>query len=439
MEDWIAREISRRTLLRRAGAGAFSLSAASLLAACGGGGLEGAPTDPSRQMKPIAKGPIGNRLNFSNWPLYIDVDEESGERPTLERFEREFGAQVKYTEEVNDNTEFYGKVRQQLARGDSGGRDLFVVTDWMAAKMKQLGWLQRLDRRELPNVERNLLTALKSPSFDPTREFAIPWQSGMVGIAYRRDKVGRDLKSVNDLFDPRFKGKVTMLTEMRDTVGLVMLGMGRDPRRQRAFCPFSQIDTLRTDPSVHEGQVYQFRIIGYKEGGRNLVVSRRALLEEEQRAGAAEIRRLIAAGAVLTGRVASVREFGAFVDLGAGVQGLLHVSEMGWSRVSDPSQVVKPGEEITVDGPPRRRRQAEDLPGVEEIARSRSVVGSLHKLRGWPGADRPRHPPRRFRGVRRARAGGGRPGACLHVPSDGTIQERWSKSVAPGTTGAFEI
>jgi len=118
--------------------------------------------------------------------------------------------------------------------------------------------------------------------------------------------------------------------------------------RQRAFCPTSQIDTLRTDPSAHEGHVYEFRIIEYKDGGKNLVVSRRALLEDAQRAGAAEIRQSVVAGAVMTGRVTSVREFGAFVDLGAGVQGLLHVSEMGWSRVSDASQVVKPGEEITV-------------------------------------------------------------------------------------------
>ena len=118
--------------------------------------------------------------------------------------------------------------------------------------------------------------------------------------------------------------------------------------RQRAFCPTSQIDTLRTDPAAHEGRVYQFRILEYKEGGRNIVVSRRALLEEEQRANAAEIRKSIVAGVVMTGRVASVREFGAFVDLGGGVQGLLHISEMGWSRVLDPSQIVKPGDEITV-------------------------------------------------------------------------------------------
>ncbi len=118
--------------------------------------------------------------------------------------------------------------------------------------------------------------------------------------------------------------------------------------RLRAFCPFSQIDIQRTDASAHEGQVYEFRIIEYKEDGRNLVVSRRALLEEEQQAQAAEIRQSIVEGAVMTGRVTSVRDFGAFVDLGAGVQGLLHVSEMGWSRVADTSQVVAPGEEITV-------------------------------------------------------------------------------------------
>jgi small subunit ribosomal protein S1 len=119
--------------------------------------------------------------------------------------------------------------------------------------------------------------------------------------------------------------------------------------RQRAFCPISQIDIVRnTEPAQHEGRVYRFRIVEYKEGGRNLVVSRRALLEEEQRARAAEIRRSIVEGSIVTGRVASVREFGAFVDLGGGVQGLLHVSEMGWSRVADALAVVKPGDEITV-------------------------------------------------------------------------------------------
>ncbi|MBL8141127.1 MAG: S1 RNA-binding domain-containing protein [Acidobacteria bacterium] len=118
---------------------------------------------------------------------------------------------------------------------------------------------------------------------------------------------------------------------------------------QRAFCPFSQIDIIRnTEPAQHIGQVYPFRIIEYKEGGKNIILSRRALLEDEQKAVAEEIRRSIVVGAVLTGRVRSVRDFGAFVDLGGGVEGLLHVSEMGWSRIADTSQVVAAGEEITV-------------------------------------------------------------------------------------------
>jgi small subunit ribosomal protein S1 len=119
--------------------------------------------------------------------------------------------------------------------------------------------------------------------------------------------------------------------------------------RSRAFCPFSQIDTVRkTDPAQHIGRVYSFRIMEYKEGGRNLIVSRRAVLEEEQRAEADEVRKTIVPGAVLTGRVTSARDFGVFVDLGGGIQGLLHVSEIGWSRVSDPSRMFKEGDAITV-------------------------------------------------------------------------------------------
>jgi small subunit ribosomal protein S1 len=119
--------------------------------------------------------------------------------------------------------------------------------------------------------------------------------------------------------------------------------------RQRAFCPMSQIDVIRrTDPATHVGRVYTFRIVEYRDGGRKFVVSRRAVLEEEQKARATEVRQNITPGAILTGRVVSARDFGAFVDLGAGVQGLLHVSELGWSRVTDAAKVVAPGQEITV-------------------------------------------------------------------------------------------
>ena len=119
--------------------------------------------------------------------------------------------------------------------------------------------------------------------------------------------------------------------------------------RLRAFCPFSQIDIVRdADPASFLGQVYEFRIIEFADDGRQFVVSRRAVLEAEQKKRADEVRRSLAPDAVVAGRVVSVRDFGAFVDLGGGVQGLLHVSEMGWSRVNDPSQMVKPGDEITV-------------------------------------------------------------------------------------------
>jgi small subunit ribosomal protein S1 len=122
-----------------------------------------------------------------------------------------------------------------------------------------------------------------------------------------------------------------------------------ESRGERAFCPLSQIDIIRTDdPNVHVGKTYAFRIIEYKNDGKDVVLSRRRLLEEQQRADAAEARKAIVPDAVITGRVASVVDFGAFVDLGGGVQGLLHVSEMGWSRVTNPNEIVAPGDQITV-------------------------------------------------------------------------------------------
>ena len=208
--------------------------------------------------------------------------------------------------------------------------------------------------------------------------------------------------------------------------------------RHRAFCPTSQIDIHRTaDPAEHEGHVYEFRITEYAEGGRNLVVSRRALLEEEQRTKAAEIRRSIVAGAVLTGRVTSVRDFGAFVDLGGGVQGLLHVSEMGWARVADASQVVTPGEAITV----KVLRVDEDtqkialglkqliddpwsrVPATYEVGQVRT--GRVTRIADFgafvelePGVEGLAH-------------------ASTFPPTGRS--ERWSRSVPIGTTGAFEI
>jgi spermidine/putrescine transport system substrate-binding protein len=215
--------LTRRLLMKRGAAGALGASALAYLAACGPrtGGVvesEGGESDV------IPKAKLSDSLYFANWPLYI----EEG-RGTLKEFEEEYGATVKYVEEVNDNTEFFGKVRQQYAQGDSGGRDIHVVTDWMAARMIRLGYVQRFDPAEMLNAQQNLLDRLRTPPFDPGRDYSMPWQSGFAGIVYRRDLVKREPKSVDDLFDPDYKGKVTMLTEMRDSVGVVAASLGHDP------------------------------------------------------------------------------------------------------------------------------------------------------------------------------------------------------------------
>jgi small subunit ribosomal protein S1 len=207
--------------------------------------------------------------------------------------------------------------------------------------------------------------------------------------------------------------------------------------RRRAFCPISQIDLRGRDASAHEGHVYPFRIIEYKEGGANVVVSRRALLEDEQRVNAAKLREKIVAGAVLTGRVASVREFGAFVDLGAGVQGLLHVSEMAWSRVSDPAEMVKAGEEITVkvlrvDGEKQKialglkQLSADPWTRVPEVYKvGQRLPGRVTRVAEFgafvelePGVEALAH-------------------ASTFAPTGRS--GGWSSQVAAGTTGTFEI
>ena len=240
--------LSRRTLMRRAGAGALSLGVIGFLAACGddGGSADSAKTIP--------KGEIAKNLTFANWPLYIDV--EGKKHPTLDQFKEKYGTQVKYIEEINDNVEFFGKVRQQYAAGNSGGRDIHVVTDWMANRMKQLGYVQKLDKSAMPNVVKNIERAVASPDFDPKREFSVPWQSGQVLLIYRKDLTGGDITSINDLFDPKFKGKVTMLTEMRDTVGSVLLGEGINPEEATKDQALEAIDKI--EKASNDGQIRRF-------------------------------------------------------------------------------------------------------------------------------------------------------------------------------------
>jgi spermidine/putrescine transport system substrate-binding protein len=242
---------TRRRLLQRGAAGALSASALAYLAACGTDEPEGGGGGEAEEQKAIPKGEIGSSLYFANWPLYIEED-----RGTLKEFEEEYGAKVKYVEEVNDNTEFFGKVRQQYAQGQSGGRDIHVVTDWMAARMIRLGYVQKFDKSQMPTADKNLIERLKSPPFDTKREFSMPWQSGIAGIIYRKDKVKREPKSVDDLFDPAYKGKVTMLSEMRDTVGIVAASQGADPESASVDDFMKAIDKIRE--GADSGQIRGF-------------------------------------------------------------------------------------------------------------------------------------------------------------------------------------
>jgi spermidine/putrescine transport system substrate-binding protein len=237
--------LNRRALLKRAGAGALGLSFAGFLAACGGGGGGGG--------KVIPKGKISDRLTFSNWPYYMDV---KGKRhPTLDKFQQKYGTKVKYVEEINGNNEFFGKVRQQYDRGDSGGRDLHVVTDWMASRMKLLGYVQKLDKSAMPNVVKNLDPVVASPGFDPKREYSVPWQTFQVLLIFRKDKVG-NITHVNELFDPKLKGKVTMLSEMRDTIGSVLLGDGVEPEKATLDQVMQAID--KVGKAAKDGQIRRF-------------------------------------------------------------------------------------------------------------------------------------------------------------------------------------
>jgi spermidine/putrescine transport system substrate-binding protein len=250
-ERILREEISRRRLLRRGAAGALGASALAYLAACGETGGGGGDGGGETEKAVIKKEEIADSLYFANWPDYIDPEHQ-----TLKKFQDKYGTKVKYVEEINDNNEFFGKVRQQYARGDSGGRDLHVVTDWMAARMIRLGYVQKLDHAALPNVQANLVDRLKHPPFDPNREFSVPWQSGFAGIIYRKDKVKRTPKSVDDLFDPAYKGKVTMLTEMPDTVGVVAASMGFDPEKATVDQFLQAIEKI--GKAVDSGQIRGF-------------------------------------------------------------------------------------------------------------------------------------------------------------------------------------
>jgi spermidine/putrescine transport system substrate-binding protein len=248
--------MSRRELLRRGAAGGALLSFPSVLAACGGGGgIEGQRATTGGAAAP-ADTTLADRMTISNWPLYIDVDEKTKQRPTIEQFERESGVTVRYVEDVNDNEEWFGKFQAQLARDQAIGRDLTVLTDWMAARMIRLGYVEPIAKEATPNAS-NLVGTLQSPAWDPEREYTLPWQSGLTGIAYDPRLTGGDVTSIEQLFtDPSLKGKVTALSELPDTMGLILLELGADPTAVDAGAFDDGIAMLQE--AVDSGQIRRF-------------------------------------------------------------------------------------------------------------------------------------------------------------------------------------
>lgn len=245
-------QLNRRTLLAGAGAGATALA----LAACSTGGGQAKPTPAAD------KSDTDQTLNWANWAAYIDED-DAGNYPTLVRFTEETGIEVNYEVAIDDNNTYYGKVKDQLALGQDIGADLSVLTDWMIARWIRFGYGQELDHANLPNLA-NLNPALRDPDFDPGRKFSVPWQGGFAGIAWNKEAIPGGITSVSDLWDSSLKGRVGVLSEMRDTMGCIMLDMGVDISGDWGDEEYSAaIDVLRQQ--VEDGQVRNIKGNSYLE------------------------------------------------------------------------------------------------------------------------------------------------------------------------------
>jgi spermidine/putrescine transport system substrate-binding protein len=225
------------------------LAATLALAACGGdSAIDSSSGGPAGT---VDADKSSDTLTISQWPLYIDP----GKDGTVADFENDTGIDVKYVEDINDNLQFYGKVQPLLAKGESGGRSMIVLSDWLARQMYDDGYIYKLDKSALPNVEANLLPSLRHPAADPNRDFTVPWQSGMTGLIVRTD-LAPGVDSICDLFDPKYAGKVTMLTELRDSVPMTLKCMGIDPDTATTDQWLAAVDKIKE--AADSGQIRRF-------------------------------------------------------------------------------------------------------------------------------------------------------------------------------------
>ncbi|HET6695246.1 MAG TPA: spermidine/putrescine ABC transporter substrate-binding protein [Gaiellaceae bacterium] len=247
--------MTRKQLLRRAAVGGATLSLPGLLAACGGeGGIEGEQAATGAGETTVVQ-ELADEITVSNWPFYIDQNDDATSFPTLDQFTQETGVKVNYLEDINSNEEFFGEIQAPLSRGQGIDRDIIVPTAWLAARLLDLGYLQKLDKSAIPNIE-NLEDTLASPPWDPNRDYSLPWQSYITGVGYDPKKVGGEITSVEQLLDPALKGKVTMLDSMEDTAALFMLEMGGDVANPDQTM-FNEI-CEKLKKAVDDGQIRQF-------------------------------------------------------------------------------------------------------------------------------------------------------------------------------------
>lgn len=219
-----AAAVSRRSVLAGA-AGAAGLGA--LLAACGTGGTGGGATTGTGITPGTDVSDTEKLVRWANWTFYLDYDDDTRSRPTLEAFTEKTGIEAQYVEDIEDNDTFYGKVQSQLAQGQDIGFDIVTLTDWMTARLIRQGYVQELDHGNIPNLD-NLVEGLRNVDFDPGRKKSVTWQSGYALIAWNTELVPEGLDAVSDLWKPEYKGRVEVLSEMRDTIGLIMLEQGVD-------------------------------------------------------------------------------------------------------------------------------------------------------------------------------------------------------------------
>jgi spermidine/putrescine transport system substrate-binding protein len=238
---------TRRRLLERAAAGGALLSLPGFLAACGGSSSKSGSSSHE----------LAKTLRVSNWTLYIDIDEKTKRHPSLDQFQKKYGVHVNYVEDINDNATYFGKIQGPLSRGQSIDRDIIVMTDnsrYPSLLIKK-GWVEKLDKSAIPNIK-NLQPSLQHPNWDENRDYSLPWQSGLTGIAYN-DKLTDPVLTVPDLLEnPKLKGKITLLQGAGDTMPLIMRANGDDPTKVTDASWARAIKVVRK--AVDSGQIRQF-------------------------------------------------------------------------------------------------------------------------------------------------------------------------------------